>query len=78
MLRLFRHQVREVVDNYLGQHREMFTSAFDGMKEALEVGDIDGFVSNANSITRALGKRPNFETMDEFDAFMASGKTFKF
>ena len=78
MLREFRIQVQETINNYMRHHMDMFTSAFEGIKEALEVGDIDGFIASSNAITRGLGKQANFETMDEFEAFMESEETFKF
>lgn len=78
MLREFRMQVQETISSYMSHHMDMFTSAFEGIKEALEVGDIDGFIASSNAITRGLGKKANFETMDEFEAFMESDDTFKF
>lgn len=78
MLREFRMQVQETINRYMSHHMEMFTSAFEGIKDALEVGDIDGFIASSNAITRGLGKKANFETMDEFEVFMDSGDTFKF
>jgi len=38
-------------------------------------GDIDGFLDALSQITRALGGKPDFESMDDLEAFMASRQT---
>ena len=46
------------------------------MKEALGIGDVDGFIAGANMITKKLGGRVQFEDMGGFDALMMSEEAF--
>ena len=78
MLRDFRSMVQKTINTYLAQRADMFASAFEGIKGALEIGDIDGFIASSNIITKGLGKEAIFGTMDEFEDFMESDKAFKF
>lgn len=73
MLREYREQVEKTIQTYLQAYTAIFEQAFDSIKSSLDVGDIDGFISGANAITRALGEKPQFETMDEFENFMSNG-----
>jgi hypothetical protein len=77
MLREYRRELEQIINNYLSEHKAVFDSAFDDMKEAYALGDADGFVSGANKITRQLGGKPQFEMFDEFDALMESTEAFK-
>ena len=53
-----------------------FNTAFDIMKESLNIGDIDGFISGANAITQKLGGTVQFSNMNEFNNFMDSDEAF--
>ena len=55
----------------------IFQNSFDDIKTALAIGDIDGYILGANTISEALGRTPQFQTMDEFDTIMNSDSTFK-
>ena len=46
------------------------------MMDSMSLGDIDGFISGANTITEKLGGRVQFRNMQEFDAFMDSDEAF--
>jgi hypothetical protein len=76
-IREWRAQFEKLVSQYMIDHIVTFHKAFDGIKAALEIGDIDGFIAGTNTITRKLGKTPQFETFNEFDALMKRGNTFK-
>jgi hypothetical protein len=75
MIREYRAQMEQLVSEYLISHIVTFHAAFDGIKDALKLGDIDGFIANTNTITKKLGKTPQFETFSEFDALMESNKS---
>jgi hypothetical protein len=73
MIRQYRAELEKVVSQYLNNQITVFHKAFDNMKDALNIGDIDGFITGANTITKKLGKIPQFETFNEFDALMNDG-----
>ncbi|MDR0442152.1 MAG: hypothetical protein LBH44_01935 [Treponema sp.] len=77
MIRQYRLEMEQLVSKYLVDHIETFHIAFDGIKDALEIGDIDEFITSTNKITRKLGKTPPFETFNEFDTLMASNMAIK-
>jgi hypothetical protein len=70
MIRQYRAEMEKMVNQYLTDHINTFHVAFDDMKCALDIGDIDGFIVGANAITRKLGGKPQFETLSEFDTLM--------
>lgn len=78
LLKEYRAQMEEMISRYLSGHIAAFHEAFDTMKEALGIGDIDGFISGANMITRKLGGHVQFEDMRGFDNLMMSEKAFVF
>jgi hypothetical protein len=77
MLRQYRAEVERYVSEYLIDHINTFHDAFDGIKGALQIGDVDGFIAGSNTITRKLGGKPQFETFNEFDSLMKSDAAFK-
>jgi hypothetical protein len=77
MIRAYRAEMEAAISEYLSDHIAVFQAAFDDIKTALQLGDIDGFITGANSITRKLGGKPQFETFAEFDAFIQGTVPFK-
>ena len=51
--------------------------AFSGIKDALDIGDVDLLIESANNITASLGGNKPFETMEEFNNKMLLGEAFK-
>ena len=76
-LRAFREEYERRSQMWLKQTTETFVSAFDTMDIALQTDDVDAYIAGANSITRALGGKPQFENFEDFDRFMESDKPFK-
>jgi hypothetical protein len=70
MIRQYRAEMEIAVNRYLREYITTFHQAFFDMKRALNIGDIDGFIAGTNAITKQLGKTPQFETFDEFNALM--------
>ncbi len=70
MIREYRAQINAIIEEYLTDSMEIFQDSFDGIKEALAIGDVDLLIESANSITDALGGNKPFETMDEFNEMM--------
>ena len=77
MIREYRTQVKELIDNYLTEEMQSFEDSFSRIKDALVIGDVDLMIEGANDITQALGGNKPFETMDDFNTKMLTGETFK-
>jgi len=77
MIREYRAQMNEIVEQYLSGAMEVFNESFSGIKDALDIGDVDLVIESANNITASLGGNKPFETMDDFNNKMLLGETFK-
>ncbi|MGI6110546.1 MAG: hypothetical protein ACOYB8_11995 [Eubacteriaceae bacterium] len=77
MIREYRQCTEQIINDYLLSNIQVFHDSFDSIKESLDIGDVDGFITGANSISEALGREVQFHSMDEFDALMNSDQTFK-
>ena len=69
--------MNEIIEEYLSGAMEVFNESFSGIKDALDIGDVDLLIESANNITASLGGNKPFETMDEFNDMMLLGETFK-
>lgn len=78
LIKQYRKEMEDSINEYLSSYMETFHSAFDSMKDALQIGNIDGFISSTNQITKALGKNTLFETQEECDSLMESDTIIKF
>lgn len=77
MIREYRLEIEKIINQYLSNKLEVFNEAFTGIKNALEIGDIDLFIENTNRITENFGGKPAFSTIDEFDKIMLAKTTIK-
>lgn len=77
LIKAYRQEMEALINDYLERHTAIFDEAFDGIKKALEIGDVDGYIASTNKITKALGKEVLFETQEECDALMQSGITIR-
>ena len=77
MIREYRLEIEKIINQYLSNKLEVFNEAFTGIKNALEIGDIDLFIENKNRITENFGGKPAFSTIDEFDEIMLTKTTIK-
>lgn len=77
MIREYRAQMNAIINEYLSGAIEIFNDSFNGIKTALEIGDVDLLIDNANRITESFGGNKPFETMDDFNEKMLSGTAFK-
>lgn len=78
MLQEYRLSLEKTINEYLLEKQIFFNTTFDLIKESLDIGDIDGYISATNRITEGMGKRPLFNNMKEFDMLMTSETTIKF
>ncbi|MBR0316595.1 MAG: hypothetical protein IJQ99_06995 [Synergistaceae bacterium] len=73
-LKEYRKKIEALISKYMIEHITAFHTAFDVMKDAFETGDIDGFISGTNMITKKLGGTVQFNDMREFDELMMSSE----
>lgn len=77
LIREYRLEMEQAISQYMTEKISVFQSAFDGIKSSLEIGDVDGFIAGANTITKSLGKEVQFENMEGFNEIMGSELSFK-
>ena len=72
MIKEYRAELEKLVSEYLIDHITTFNTAFEQMESALEIGDINLFINNNNTIINKLGKESQFNSFNEIDEFMNS------
>ena len=72
-----RNEIECIISQYITRNIELFDDAFIGMKDVLQIGDVDGFITTTNNLQRAIGKEACFNNFQEFDQIMNSDKVFK-
>lgn len=77
MIRAYRAEVEQTISKYFNEYKTLFNNSFDGIKQSLQIGDVDGFISSTNEITIGLGKKPIFNNRKEFDDLMQSETIIK-
>lgn len=77
MIRNYQIEMNNYMNQYLSDHIETFNSAFDQMYKAIALDDIDGFIGGANTITKKLNGKVQFNNFNEFDTLMNSSESFK-
>lgn len=79
-LHLQLEQYRESFRNtYIAHTNELvgiFGNSLRNMALAINMNDADSFIMSANTITKALGGTAQFDTVDEFEAFLDSDDAF--
>ncbi len=70
--RAYRAELESYLNAYFAEYKTCFDSALSSMQVSYELGDADGVIAGANDITRKLGGRVNFETVNEFVSFLDS------
>lgn len=76
-------QLEQYRDNFRGTYIastneliEVFGNSLRDMAMALKMNDANSFIMGANAITKALGGTTQFNTVDEFEAFLKSDEAF--
>lgn len=72
-----RKEIEKVISEYLINSIDIFDDAFNGMNSALQIENVDGFITSTNSLRRALGKEIAYRSFDEFNKIMISDESFK-
>lgn len=77
MIVQFREEMNESIEKYLKDMRKTFSTELENAEKAIWNDDIDAFISAANNMSVKLGKKPQFNTFKEFDAFMGTETALK-
>ncbi len=77
LIRQYRKEMEQIVSRYMIDHIETFHNSFDTIKQSLELGDIDGFITGTNAISKKLGKKVQFDTFNEFNSLMENHVALK-
>lgn len=75
-LEAYREEFRNTYIANTDQLTAIFGTSLKNMALALEMNDADSFIGGANTITKALGGKTQFETVDEFADFLDSDEAF--
>lgn len=77
LIREYRAEMEAILNDYLLESMDVFRESFDGIKNALAIGDVDWFIENSNTITENFGGKATFSSIDEFEEMMLNRETFK-
>ena len=68
--RAFRSELEAYIEAYFKEYRTCFDQAWKRIEESFKEGDADGVIAGANQITKKLGGKVHYETVDEFKSFL--------
>ena len=75
-LKQFREEYEQQAKTWLKKTTDTFVTAFNTMDTALQIGDVDAYISGANQITHAMGAKTQFENCEQFNRLMNSDEAF--
>lgn len=67
----FRLELEAYLESYFRDYQDCFNEAIFEMETAFKLGDANGVIFGANQITKKLGGKVNYETVEEFKNFLA-------
>lgn len=70
--RRFRAELESYLNSYFREYRTCFDTAINSINYAYQTGNANGVIAGANTISRKLGGKVHYETVDEFRNFLAS------
>lgn len=73
--RAFRAELESYLQSYFREYRDCFDEALSEIQYGFQSGDADSVILGANQITRKLGGRVYYETVEEFKDFLADDST---
>lgn len=77
-LQKFKSELEERLTMYLAEDIETFMNGFDLMNEGLASGTPNLVIKGNVEIQKILGRKPQFESQEEFDEIMASDVPIEF
>ena len=73
--RIFRAELESYLNEYMNDYKHCFDQALDDIHLSFASGDADGVIRGANKITRKLGGKVHYDSVEEFNAFLLSDTT---
>lgn len=73
--RVFRAELESYLQSYFREYRDCFDEALSEIQYGFQSGDADSVILGANQITRKLGGKVYYETVEEFKDFLADDST---
>lgn len=73
----YRAEMNRAAELYFQEKRDLLSSGFSAMDDAIVDGDVNGYLMGNALIQRALGREAQFQTMEEFDDLMLSDQAFQ-
>ncbi len=73
--RAYRAELENYLERYLKEYKDCFDEALVDIKIAFKTDDPDGVIAGANKITKKLGGRVNYETVEECRKFLLNDET---
>ena len=73
-LKAYQKELRNSFEVYKLREENLFIAVIDGMNEAMQLDDIDGYIESINKLTIHYGGEPLFGNMDEFENLMKSNE----
>ena len=72
----YREELEKTMESHFKAQKDCFDVAIASMKFAFQSGDADTIIAGANTITRELGGVVQYETVEEYKAFLDSDEKF--
>lgn len=73
--RKFGQELESYLESYFNDYQDCFNEALADIKISFQIGDVDGIIGGANQITRKLGGKVNYDTIEECKHFLFDGAT---
>lgn len=74
MIKVYQAELKAAISEYLSTHIAEFDTLFSRMSDAYKLGDIDGFLKNANRLNESLGGKAQFASKEEFNSHIRANK----
>ncbi len=73
---LYQKELQNYLDSYFGEYKNCFDDALNQIEFGFETGDADAIISGSNKISKKLGGKTQYNTVEEFKAFLNSDEDF--
>lgn len=71
--RQYRADLEKYLDDYFKEYKKCFDEALLDIGISFQINDAEGVVEGANQITRKLGGKVYYDSIDEFKSFLSNG-----
>lgn len=74
-MRAYQAELETYLENYFQDYQNCFDESLNMIYMSFQLGDANGIIAGANQITRKLGGKVHYDTMDEFKDFLFDDST---